>query len=97
MSQVFGDQSSFLNKFLFFALYSAGAFSASFDSLDNTVREYDVLQQNILCRYGTDAMTHLLDLFADPEHVKATFELIRDRQGQKAGRYWVPGCFPQPN
>lgn len=90
---VFGSQSSFLNQFLLYVLYRCGAFAASFEPLTKAVENWEVSPRNVLCRYGTNSVGHLLRLFEDPVSVKGPIAVMKSKQEQTAARYWVPGCF----
>jgi hypothetical protein len=94
VSQIFDARSSFLNKMLFLLLYRCGAFKLSFDTLERTVQDYDVGERNVICRYGTDTMGHLLTFFSDPDAVRASLHYMRDNPAQYPHRLWAPGCFP---
>lgn len=91
---VFSQKASFLNKFLFRMLYSAGAFSISFDTLEETVQEYGVPDDGVICRYGTNPMGHLTQLFNDPLNLTERLESMKSAQLQTPEPCWVPGSFP---
>ena len=48
-----------------FLLYSCGAFSPNFDSLETAVKKSRIPKANVLCRYGTDTLAHLSLMFVE--------------------------------
>lgn len=94
LRQVFDGPSSLLNKLLFYFLYKCGAFTTSYHEFKDAIAHYKIPHENVICRHGTDAMTHILELFVDPDAVKERLESMKSHPMQTRERLWVPGCFP---
>ena len=93
LPDVFSAPSSFLNKFLFFLLYTCGAFAPEFSGLESIIKNREITSRNVICRHGTDTLSHLLSMFVDAAPVKARLEAIKQAQLQSARRLWEPGFY----
>jgi hypothetical protein len=96
-SHIFGPYSSFLNRMMTFLLYRCGAFSISMADLAVTVSRHGAPRENVLCRYGTDALAHLHSMFSDIEPIMGRLTEIKACQEQRPQRLWQPGTFPYPS
>lgn len=93
-SDIFGPNSSFLNRMLVFLLYKCDAFSISLDDLESTVRRHKIPLKNVLCRYGADPLEHMRSIFVDFVSVENRLIELKQAQNQKPKRLWQPGTFP---
>ena len=96
IADVLAGNASFLNKFLFFALFKAGGFSPAFGTLADSVDEYGVVPNKVLIRHGTSPRDNISSLFKD-----ASFDpelIYQHARGnvQSSERCWSPGSFPMP-
>jgi len=96
ISDIFGPSSSFQNRMMAFLLYSCGAFSPSFDSLETALKKSRIPKANVLCRYGTDTLSHLSLMFMEMDQVVARLTQLKENQEQKPELFWEPGTFRQP-
>ena len=96
-SDIFGPSSSFLNRMMTFLLFKCGAFSLSIEDLELTVKRHATPHENVLCRYGTDAIGHLHSMFSDIDNIKDRLMEIKTCQKQRPQRLWAPGTFPDPS
>jgi len=96
-SDIFGPYSSFLNRMMTFLLFKCGAFSLSTEELELAVRRHGAPHENVLCRYGTDALGHLHSMFSDIDNIKDRLMEIKACQKQRPQRLWAPGAFPDPH
>jgi hypothetical protein len=92
-SQIFGRNSSFLNRLLTYLLYRCGAFALEFTPLDKAVARHDVPVSNVLCRYGADTIGQLSELFSNPAIIKPRLLELKEAQEQRPVRLWAPGVF----
>lgn len=93
--QIFGRNSSFLNRMLTYLLYRCGAFAPDFSTITGAVARHNVPPANVICRYGANTVEHLLALFVDPSTVAVRFIDMKKKQDQVPRRLWAPGLFPQ--
>jgi hypothetical protein len=93
-ADVFDHSSSFLNKFLLFALFKCGAFTTSFADLDSTQRDFLIPESNIILRHGSEKPQYVRDLFVDPTTVEPGITNIANQQS--TDRLWSVGIFPRP-
>jgi FAD dependent oxidoreductase len=94
LADIFGSYSSFLNKLLLYLLYRCGAFTLSFETLEETVKIYQVPLANVLPRHGPKALANVLDLFTEEAVLRKRFKSMQKRQEQSPEIRWEPGCFP---
>jgi hypothetical protein len=91
--QIFGRNSSFLNRLLTYLLYRTGAFALEFADLGTVVARQDVPQANVYCRHGAKTVDQLLEIFSDPGSIKARLAKLKEAQGQRVEHLWAPGVF----
>ena len=91
--QIFGRNSSFLNRLLTYLLYRSGAFALEFSELEKAVARHDVPALHVLCRYGARTIDQLSELFSDFSLVEPKLAKLKERQGQHPSRQWAPGVF----
>lgn len=91
--QIFGRNSSFLNRLLTYLLYRTGAFALEFIDLGRAVTRQDVPPANVLCRYGANTIEQVTELFSDPKLVEPRLIELKEEQGQRPERLWAPGVF----
>lgn len=91
--QIFGRNSSFLNRLLTYLLYRTGAFALEFADLDTVVAREDVPHANVYCRHGAKTIDQLLAIFSDAGSIKARLAKLKEAQGQRVERLWAPGVF----
>jgi hypothetical protein len=94
---VFEQASSFLNRLLIFLLYRCGAITFSLEELEPAIKRFRIPRENVMCRYGSKPLKHLLDVFIDPVAVEARLTDMKANQRQEARRAWQPGTFPPAN
>lgn len=95
ISDIFGPKSSFQNRMMTFLLFQCEAFLPTTDSLESVTKSHNVENANVLCRYGTDALSHLTNLFTDVKEVEQRLKEMKERQEQTSKLCWEPGSFPQ--
>jgi hypothetical protein len=94
LADVFGNKSSFANRMLLYLLYRCGAFTPTFASLNDVVRDHHTSPSHVVARYGPPRGAHVLQLFGNaPEVAKRLGELDND-QLQKVRLEWEPGAIP---
>jgi hypothetical protein len=91
--QIFGRNSSFLNRLLTYLLYRSGAFALEFSELEKAVARHDVPALHVLCRHGARTIDQLSELFSDFALVEPKLAKLKERQGQHPSRLWAPGVF----
>ena len=96
LPQVFGESSSFLNRFMLYLLYRCGAFVPTFNSLDDLIEETRVPLDNIVCRHGADTLRHVERLFNDGTKIRRRLNEIKRRQQQTPEMWFEPGFFRLP-
>lgn len=92
---IFGPFSSFQNRMLTFLLYRCGAFTPVFTSLGTAIRKYRIPSQNVICRYGPDALTHVRSLFIKARPIQKRLKELKEKREQIPDLFWEPGTFPQ--
>jgi hypothetical protein len=96
LSQIFGRNSSFLNRLITYLLYTCGAFAPDFSELAVAIKRHNVPPENVLCRYGANTIDHIKELFVEPTILAARLQKMKDAQAQKALHLWPPGLFRRP-
>ncbi|RWF58945.1 MAG: FAD-dependent oxidoreductase [Mesorhizobium sp.] len=94
LKDLFGPHSSFLNRTLLYLLYRCGGFVLSLDSMKATTREYQVLPDAIVTRYGAKTVEAIVELFSDPSLVSERIKEMKSDGLQVAQRKWPLGAFP---
>jgi hypothetical protein len=92
--QIFGPNSSFLNRLMTYLLYRSGAFGLDFGELPNLAERQNVPDTNVLCRYGAKTIEQLNQIFSDPKVVESRLMEMKANQKQTPKRLWAPGVFP---
>ncbi len=96
LPQVFGETSSFLNRFTLYLLFRCGAFVPAFGSLDDVIKTTRVPLDNVICRHGADTMRHLESLFGDGAKIRRRAAALRKKQLQTPDLWFQPGFFRLP-
>ncbi|MEP1420530.1 MAG: FAD-dependent oxidoreductase [Erythrobacter sp.] len=94
MADTLRAPTSFLNKFLFFALYKAGAFVPAFGEIDAIAEEFGVDASSVLVRHGADREKNLIQLFGESSDLLAKVRNHGAGSTQKSERCWTPGSIP---
>lgn len=95
-SDIFGPTSSFLNRMMTYLLYRCGAFSISFDSLENTVNKFKAKSGTIICRYGADAFGNLKSIVVDFDAIEPRLNEMKANQAQTPELMFLRGSIPVP-
>lgn len=96
ISDIFGQNSSILNRLMTFLLFRSGGFSLNFQELEKAVVTTGIPKENVLCRYGANTLGHLRDMIADYDAVEARLLEMKEKREQLPRRIWHPGAFPSP-
>ncbi|MBZ9907742.1 NAD(P)/FAD-dependent oxidoreductase [Mesorhizobium sp. BR115XR7A] len=97
VDQLFENKSSFLNRFLLYLLYDAGAFAITLEPIAEFAKRQGIPQSHIVQRYGTGSYAHVLGLFSDQNKVSARLGKMKDDDDQSPDELWLPGFFsPDP-
>jgi hypothetical protein len=94
LRNLFGPDSSFLNRTLLYLLYRCGGFVLSLGGLDEAKREFTVQDDKVVRRYGANTLAALRALFSDPEVVSDKLNDMKAAGRQVAKRRWPLGAFP---
>lgn len=97
VDHLFENKSSFLNRFLLYLLYDAGAFAISLEPIAEFGKRQSIPKSHIVQRYGTGSYAHVLGLFSDHTKVAKRLAKMKDSDNQLSDELWLPGFFsPDP-
>lgn len=94
MAKIFGYQSAIANRLILYTLYRSGAFLIRFNDLDAVKREFTVVSDAVIQRYGTAAREVVLDLFTDPAIIKPRLDEMKELNEQSTEHLFPLGSFP---
>ncbi|RWP18494.1 MAG: hypothetical protein EOR01_22975 [Mesorhizobium sp.] len=97
VDRLFENKSSFLNRFLLYLLYDAGAFAITLEPIAHFAKRQGIPKSHIVQRHGTGSYAHILSLFSDHTKVEARLTTLKKNDDQSSEELWLPGFFsPDP-